>query len=218
MRRPIIVFAAALLLVAPAYAAKPKPQSHAPADSGCIACHGGETGATARSYALSKHGVIARLDPGSGRAPDCMACHTPAGEHGKTGTRPPRSLASITEPAKLRGSLSAACGRCHAPRYAVELAGNGSRMLEIGRMKVREAARVVALARREMDPKALAVVEGRFKTMQDVHLRNLWLGIAHQSPDYQWWHGQAALDGDLIRIKGALSHDRRAKPAATLRP
>ena len=33
------------------------------------------------------------------------------------------------------------------------------------------------------------------------HLRNVYLGIGHQSPDYQWWHGQPALDGDLLRIK-----------------
>jgi hypothetical protein len=40
--------------------------------------------------------------------------------------------------------------------------------------------------------------------MQERHLNNLYLGIGHQSPDYQWWHGQPALDGDLLRIRGAL--------------
>jgi len=40
--------------------------------------------------------------------------------------------------------------------------------------------------------------------MQSLHLKNLYLGIGHQSPDYQWWHGQPALDGDLLRIKGAV--------------
>jgi hypothetical protein len=42
------------------------------------------------------------------------------------------------------------------------------------------------------------------------HARNVRLGVGHQSPDYQWWHGQPALDGDLLRIKGLIAeHERR---------
>jgi hypothetical protein len=33
--------------------------------------------------------------------------------------------------------------------------------------------------------------------------------VGHQSPDYQWWHGQPALDGDLIRIRDAMDEARR---------
>ena len=38
--------------------------------------------------------------------------------------------------------------------------------------------------------------------------------LAHQSPDYQWWLGQAALDGSLLRIKGALGEARRSRAMA----
>lgn len=213
MQQAIVLFATALIVVASAHAARPKVQSPAPTDAECIACHGGETGATARSYALSKHGIIARLELESNRAPRCATCHVPAAGHRETGYRGPWTLDSAGEPARIREALNEACGRCHAPRYVAELAANGARMLEIGRMKLREGAQLVALARRETDPETLAIVAGHFKTMQDVHLRNLWLGVAHQSPDYQWWHGQAALDGDLIRIKGALTDYRRVKQA-----
>jgi hypothetical protein len=36
-----------------------------------------------------------------------------------------------------------------------------------------------------------------------------------QSPDYQWWHGQPALDGDLLRIKGAVGELYRIPAGAT---
>jgi hypothetical protein len=35
------------------------------------------------------------------------------------------------------------------------------------------------------------------------------LGAGHQSPDYQWWHGQPALDGDLIRLRAAVAQAER---------
>ena len=43
------------------------------------------------------------------------------------------------------------------------------------------------------------------------HLGNVRLGAGHQSPDYQWWHGQAALDGDLIRLRDAVARASRAR-------
>ncbi|NQU62105.1 MAG: hypothetical protein HQ512_13325 [Rhodospirillales bacterium] len=42
-------------------------------------------------------------------------------------------------------------------------------------------------------------------------MKSLRLGFAHHSPDYQWWYGQAALDGDLLRVKAAASRLRRQK-------
>jgi hypothetical protein len=35
--------------------------------------------------------------------------------------------------------------------------------------------------------------------------------VGHQSPDYQWWHGQPALDGDLLRIKGVVAERERRR-------
>jgi hypothetical protein len=46
------------------------------------------------------------------------------------------------------------------------------------------------------------------------HLRNVRLGAGHQSPDYQWWQGQPALDGDLIRLRGAVAQALREGAAA----
>ena len=42
-----------------------------------------------------------------------------------------------------------------------------------------------------------------------IHFNNVYLGVGHQSPDYQWWHGQPALDGDLINIKSMISDLQR---------
>jgi hypothetical protein len=50
------------------------------------------------------------------------------------------------------------------------------------------------------------------------HLRNVRLGAGHQSPDYQWWHGQAALDGDLIRLRDAVALAWREDAASCRAP
>jgi hypothetical protein len=93
-----------LLLVRPSPAAAGKT---------CVDCH---AGAAERSWALSKHGVIARIEAGrerAARAPDCTACHAskpkaPAPQHYPTKTARPRG------PASRHG---ASCGACHSPRY-----------------------------------------------------------------------------------------------------
>jgi len=82
-------------------------------------------------------------------------------------------------------------------------------MLDIGRIKVREAAGMLEQAEGEFTGVELAAAREHFVRMQSLHLKNLYLGIGHQSPDYQWWHGQPALDGDLLRIKGALGELHR---------
>ena len=64
-------------------------------------------------------------------------------------------------------------------------------------------------ATEEFPGKDLAAARTYFERMRSQHLKNVWLGIGHQSPDYQWWHGQPALDGDLLHIKGALGELRR---------
>ncbi len=55
-------------------------------------------------------------------------------------------------------------------------------------------------------------------TMHRQTLRNLRLGIGHQSPDYQWWYGHAALDGDLLRIKSVLSRSARKRALSDRKP
>ena len=190
-------------------------------DRRCIACHGGEDGPVADSYASSKHGVLVRLEPPDWsrplermnyRAPGCAYCHMHAGDHDvSAGVRPWKPLEGIGESVRKRvhETIRGVCQDCHSPRYVGQLLDNGERMLGIGRLKVREAAGVLDQARKEFAADALLDVRTLFDRMRSVHLKNVWLGIAHQSPDYQWWHGQPALDGDLLRIKGVLGELRR---------
>jgi len=180
----------------------------AAAGKSCIDCH---AGAAERSWALSKHGVIAHIEAGRERrrTPDCGACHTfeakaPAPQHYV-------KKASRTE---AREQATAGCGACHSPRYVAEQLAAAQRGLALGEMKGREAEALVELARKEMTATELAQVEKLFATLKDENLRDLRLGLAHQSPDYQWWLGQAALDGSLLRIKGALGEARRSRVAA----
>ena len=110
---------------------------------------------------------------------------------------------------RVQDVMRAVCQECHSPRYITRLFDNGERMLDIGRMKVQEAARVLEQAESAFTAAQLAAAREHFVRMQSLHLKNIYLGIGHQSPDYQWWHGQPALDGDLLRIKGAVGELHR---------
>ncbi len=172
----------------------------------CIDCHGGEGGAAARSYLTSKHGVIATLEaPGwdwsqplidaNYRTPSCAYCHLHDGAHGQ--------MLSLDV-------LETACADCHSPRFIETLFAAGRRMLGIADLKLAEAtAAVEAAGAAGADPEP--EIGRMLETMRRQTLRNLRLGIGHQSPDYQWWYGHAALDGDLLRIKSALSRNARKR-------
>ncbi|MEO5375765.1 MAG: hypothetical protein H7840_16115 [Alphaproteobacteria bacterium] len=169
-------------------------------DEACLPCHGEATGPLGRSHLTSKHGVIVTLEaprwdwtrPLSGagyRAPSCAYCHLHEGRHGGS------------EPAT-------ACLDCHSPRFAETMAAAAERTLAIGRLKLREGEDVAASAPEVPD---LAPLLTRLRASHAA----LRAGAAHHSPDIQWWHGQAALDGDLIRLKAAVTRFRREKATAT---
>ncbi len=176
----------------PGMAAKARP------NGACIACHGGPKAVAVRTYLTSKHGVIATIEEGrwdftqpladaNYRAPTCAYCHFHDGGHG--GGAGEEAVADV-------------CVDCHSSRFAETIAAAGERGMEIGRMKLREAATVA---------EAAAELERMVEDMRGGALRDLRLGTVHHSPDYQWWFGQAALDGDLLRIKAALSRLRRRR-------
>lgn len=183
----------------------------------CTLCH---TTEETKSYQLSKHGVIATLEAaewnfslplrdGNLRAPTCAYCHLHQGNHDAGAIRLP--LAPMEGAAPVDGTTraearAAPCRDCHSPRLVTTWFESGARLVEIGHMKVREAAAVVA----QMNPNAERTQKAHHfqKQMQDERLRHLNLGVGHQSPDHQWWHGHPALDGLLLRIKSLLSEQQ----------
>jgi len=192
-------------------------------DMTCIDCHGGEGSPVNHSYTTSKHGVLVRLEQdewdwsrplelANYRAPGCAYCHMHKGNHNvSAGVRVWNATqkTGATERERAQDVMHTACQDCHSPRYITRLFENGERMLDIGRMKVQEAAGVLEQAEEEFSAAELAAARKHLTRMQSLHLKNIYLGVGHQSPDYQWWHGQPALDGDLLRIKGALGELRR---------
>lgn len=194
-------------------------------DTVCIGCHGDKSPAV-HSYATSKHGIIAKLEgadwdwtqplrAANYRTPNCAYCHMHAGEHD---TR--RLIANDSDPAvteRARDAAKAVCYDCHAPRYISHQDETGARMLDIARMKGREGDALVREAGSDY-PDADLVEALRFLTRMQMHVTNVRLGVSHQSPDYQWWYGQPALDGDLLRIKGELSRLRRISPVEMTTP
>ncbi len=195
-------------------------------DETCIDCHGDVREPTVHSYASSKHGLILKLEKkewdwtqplaqANYRTPGCAYCHMHSGEHNVSATV--RGTDLLRENSKEIKSVQDAtrrvCQDCHAPRYLSRLFENGERMLAIARMKVREAKDLLLQMREQYTLEELDAAAKQYEKMQSVHLKNVYLGIAHQSPDYQWWYGQPALDGDLLRIKGAISELIRIKSA-----
>jgi ferredoxin len=151
---------------------------------------------------------------------ECADCHLHGGDH-RIGRRIARSGDhAASDPARER--MAAVCGDGHSPCSVTTLFIAGERMIEIGRTKAREAATVVAAVYRDYgdrEVRELAELYRLLPTMTDTHLRNLYHGVAHQSPDYQWWYGQPALDGDRLRIKAAATRiARRAALAGSDRP
>ena len=187
-------------------------------DSSCINCHGGKTSSVVHSYSSSKHGLIMKLEQATYdwnqplkqanyRAPGCAYCHMHAGEHNVSlSVRKWSTLKNISdnELERIQDITRKICMECHAPRYITELFNNGERMLDIARMKVREADKLLNDARQQYSAEELTEATQQLKKMKIKHLKNVYFGIGHQSPDYQWWHGQPALDGDLLRIKGFI--------------
>jgi hypothetical protein len=170
----------------------------------CINCHGGATSPVVHSYTSSKHGIIMQLEHKSYdwnkplreanyRVPGCAYCHLHNGNHlaGKSDLLHPST--------EDMDRLTSACMDCHAPRYIARLNDNALRMIDIANMKAREARRLA-----EKQGTADAALASQLQQTEK-HRRNVYLGAFHQSPDYQWWHGQPSLDGDLIRIRDRIN-------------
>ena len=198
-------------------------------DEACMDCHGGEDSPVIHSYTTSKHGVLVRLEQdewdwnrplelANYRAPNCSYCHMHKGNHNVSASVRAGSAMEETDAAereRVQDYMRAVCQECHSPRYITRLFDNGERMLDIGRMKVQEAAGVLEQAESDFTAVELAAAREHFVRMQSLHLKNVYLGVGHQSPDYQWWHGQPALDGDLLRIKGAVGELQRIPSGGT---
>ena len=189
-------------------------------DQTCIACHGGKDAPVVHSYSSSKHGTLMQLEKNSYdwnqsfvlanyRAPGCGYCHMHQSNH-NVSTTVRHDLMNDLGTKSVTDRMRTVCQDCHSPRYINRLFVNGEAMLEIARKKVREAKNLIELATTEYSAGELVPANRQFKKMQQ-HLKNVYLGVGHQSPDYQWWHGQPALDGDLLRIKDYLGELERLK-------
>ncbi|MEA3290995.1 MAG: hypothetical protein U9Q71_01595 [Pseudomonadota bacterium] len=96
------------------------------------------------------------------------------------------------------------CAGCHSPRYVREQFDSGKRQQEIAELKATEGEGLLSTV------SILPPVEvAKLRKPLLHHLQNVRLGVGHQSPDYQWWYGQPALDGDLIRIRGRILQFRK---------
>ncbi|MCK4705098.1 MAG: hypothetical protein KAT90_06430 [Gammaproteobacteria bacterium] len=185
-------------------------------DQVCIDCHGGAKDPVVHSYSSSKHGVLMKIEAtrrdwtkplamANYRSPGCAYCHMHAAEH-DVSVSVRQDIMQESE--NVHDVMRAVCMDCHSPRYITRLLENGEAMLEIARKKVREADVLIEQAGSEFTEQQLSPLRQQRLKMQQ-HLANVGLGAGHQSPDYQWWHGQPALDGDLLRIKGMVSELRK---------
>lgn len=189
-------------------------------DEACTDCHGGNKNPVVHSYSTSKHGALMQLEKNTYdwkqpfelakyRAPGCGYCHMHQSSHDVSRTVR-HDLMSDIEIENVHDETRAVCQDCHSPRYITRLFSNGEAMLEIARKKVREADALLEQAEKTFSDAELKSAKKHKQKMQQ-HFKNVHLGVGHQSPDYQWWHGQPALDGDLIRIKDSIGELYRLK-------
>jgi hypothetical protein len=196
-------------------------------DSACLDCHEKLNRVVIHSYATSKHAVIIRLQGdawdwsqplarGNYRAPGCAYCHLHGAEHNTHLSVTSWDPFRTNDPSAREATLSqrqSVCGDCHAPRYVTEQTDTGLNMIEIARMKLREAREVVTRYQDSLPADDRRALDTLFAGMQG-HGHNVRLGVGHQSPDYQWWNGHPALDGDLLRIKGLVGERERSRELA----
>jgi 5-methylcytosine-specific restriction endonuclease McrA len=189
-------------------------------DEICIDCHGGKKDPVVHSYSSSKHGALMQLEKNTYewkrrfelanyRSPGCGYCHMHQGNHDVSNSVR-HDLMNGGETEMVHDNTRAVCQDCHSPRYITSLFENGEAMLEIARKKVREADALIIQAEKIFSEDELKFAKNQFEKMQ-YHIKNVHLGVGHQSPDYQWWHGQPALDGDLLRIKDSIGELYRLK-------
>ena len=195
-------------------------------DESCTNCHGGEKAPVAHSYSSSKHGTLMRIEKNgydwsqplqsaNYRTPGCGYCHMHSGNHNVSKSVRHELMTNDSVEA-VQDYTRSVCQDCHSPRYITRLLENGEAMLEIARKKVREASALINQAEKNrenmtLDESGLLAARRQLEKMRQ-HLTNVQLGIGHQSPDYQWWHGQPALDGDLLRIKDSIGELYRNRP------
>ncbi len=190
-------------------------------DETCVVCHGGKKAPVVHSYSSSKHGTLMQIEKNTYdwnrplrsanyRAPGCAYCHLQQNNH-NVSMSIRKNLMSDEGVAVVQDNIRAVCQNCHAPRYISRLFENGEAMLEIARKKVREADALIKQAEKVLTDEELFAAKKQYEKMLS-HVENVYLGAGHQSPDYQWWHGQPALDGDLLRIKDSISEYYRLKP------
>ncbi|GMR00966.1 MAG: hypothetical protein BMS9Abin19_0311 [Gammaproteobacteria bacterium] len=193
-------------------------------DETCIDCHGGKKTPVVHSYSSSKHGTLMQLEKNTYdwsqsfelanyRTPGCGYCHMHQNNHNVSTTVRHTLITGLMnngEVEKVQDKTRAVCQDCHSPRYITRLFENGEAMLEIARKKVREADAIIEQAEEIFSDAELEPARKQRQKMQH-HFENVHLGVGHQSPDYQWWHGQPALDGDLLRIKDMIGELHRMK-------
>ncbi len=190
-------------------------------NSTCVGCHGGDKAPVIHSYKSSKHGAIMQmtaknidwgppLKQANYRVPGCAYCHMYNKQHDtRQSIRRKKKQSDLTqmpisEEEQLFRKTVGVCVNCHALRYIKRLFESGERMQAIAWKKYNEAMRLVDDAEKKFSRHEIASLKTRLAIMQQ-HLNNVYLGVGHQSPDYQWWYGQPALDGDLIKIKGLIT-------------
>ena len=193
-------------------------------DETCVDCHGGKKDPIVHSYSSSKHGSLMQLEKNTYdwsrsfelanyRTAGCGYCHMHQNNHNVSATVRHDlmgELMSGLEVEKVQDVTRAVCQDCHSPRYITQLFSNGEAMLEVARKKVREANALIEQAEKIFSDAELEPAKKHRQKMQH-HFKNVHLGVGHQSPDYQWWHGQPALDGDLLRIKDSIGELYRLK-------
>ncbi|KKM11452.1 hypothetical protein SY88_08525 [Clostridiales bacterium PH28_bin88] len=127
----------------------------------CASCHLGPDHAQIEYFETSKHGTIYAAEGNTGRAPTCVTCHQPGGNHNvslnltfgqvsngavlKGESAPPIPMREITreEFEKNRKGMVDICSRCHSSSFATNYLATADEVKKKADSLIKEATDVI---------------------------------------------------------------------------
>lgn len=116
----------------------------------CGVCHSGPEHPEMEAYMNSKHGLIWKLEGTTGRAPTCVTCHMPDGNHNVSGIviygsgiKKVENQPFSPEHKRKRALQITLCAQCHSERFAKEQLEMGDRVYSLTQAAFEEAVSLV---------------------------------------------------------------------------
>jgi hydroxylamine dehydrogenase len=190
----------------------------------CKKCHTGLAGPHDEMYASSLHGTIHAAEKNTTRAPSCMTCHMPKGDHnisfgivydswGDPVDKDGRTFTPGEQEEIRKQMITNVCFQCHIKSLTLERFELADRVKKNAKEVLSEAEKVIRELEQEgILPQGVELgkdqlhqetsrIEALYYRMFRFHNIYTWKGAYHFSADFAHWYGWAHLQMSLIEIR-----------------